>query len=121
MSRARLELLQWFGLLAAPLAWAVQLVAGFGVANAACDGAGGISVTPYAVSFTAFALAIALAAEAAALVLFRALAAIEEDAPGPSGRLRFFAVAALLGNVLFFVVILLSGVGAVVHLPCTQS
>jgi hypothetical protein len=35
--------------------------------------------------------------------------------------MRFFAVAALLGNVLFFVIILLSGVGAVVHLPCTQS
>ena len=37
----RLELLQWFGLLAAPLAWAVQLVVGFGVAEASCARAGG--------------------------------------------------------------------------------
>jgi hypothetical protein len=121
MSRARLELLQWFGLLAAPLAWAVQLVAGFGVADAACDGAGGVSVTPYETTLTAVALGIALLAEAAAVVLFRELATVEEDAPGPAGRLRFFAVAALLGNVLFFVIILLSGVGSVVHLPCVQS
>jgi putative copper export protein len=121
VSRTRLELLQWFGLLAAPLAWAVQLVAGFGVADAACDGAGGVAVTPYEVTLTAVALAVALLAEAAAVVLFRELAAVEDDAPGPAGRLRFFAVAALLGNVLFFVIILLSGVGSVIHLPCTQS
>ena len=44
MSRARLESLQWFGLLAAPLAWTAQLVAGYGVSAAACDGAGGVSV-----------------------------------------------------------------------------
>jgi hypothetical protein len=117
----RLELLQWFGLLAAPLAWAVQLVAGFGVADAACDGAGGVSVTPFVVTLTAFALAVTVLAEAAAAVLFRSLQAVEEDAEGPPGRLRFFAVAALLGNVLFFVIILLSGVGTVVHLPCTQA
>jgi hypothetical protein len=121
VSRRRLELLQWFGLLGAPLAWTIQLVAGFGVADASCDGAGGISVTPFAVTLTAFALAVAVAAEAAAVVLFRSLEAIEADAPGPAGRLRFFAVAALLGNVLFFVIILLSGVGAVVHLPCSQA
>jgi hypothetical protein len=121
VSQGRLELLQWFGLLAAPLAWTLQLVAGFGVADVACDGAGGVSVTPVAVTLTAFALAVAIAAEAAAVVLLRSLAAVEQDAPGPAGRLRFFAVAALLGNVLFFVIIVLSGVGTIVHLPCTQA
>jgi hypothetical protein len=121
MNRARLELLQWFGLLAAPLAWTVQLVAGFGVANASCDGAGGIPASAYEVGFTTVALAITIAAAAAAIVLFRSVAGVDEDAPGPAGRLRFFAVAALLGNVLFFVIIVLSGVGAVVHLPCAQS
>jgi hypothetical protein len=121
MSRARLELLQWFALLAAPLAWTVQLVAGFGVANAACDGAGGGPVSAYEVGFTTVALAITVAAAAAAVLLFRSLADVDEDAPGSAGRLRFFAVAALLGNVLFFMIIVLSGVGAVVHLPCAQS
>jgi hypothetical protein len=121
VSRGRLELLQWFGLLAAPLAWTGQLVAGFGVVDAACDGAGGGAVTPYELTLTLVALAVALAAEGAAVVLFRSLRGIEQDASGPAGRLRFFAVAALLGNVLFFVIILLSGVGAVVQLPCTQA
>jgi hypothetical protein len=113
--------LQWFGLLAAPLAWTVQLVAGFGVADAACDGAGGIGVTPSEVAVTTVALLVAVAAEAAAVLLFRSLADIDEDAAGPAGRLRFFAIAALLGNILFFTIILLSGVGAVVNLPCVQS
>ncbi len=121
MSRARLEFLQWFGLLAAPLAWTVQLVAGFGIADAACDGVGGVSVTPYAVTLTTVALAVTLAAEAAAVLVFRELATVADDASGPAGRLRFFATAALLGNALFFVIIILSGLGSLVNLPCAQS
>ncbi len=121
MSRARLELLQWFGLLAAPLAWTVQLVTGYGVAAAACDGAGGVSVTHVSATVTGVALVVAVAAETAALALFRRMRAIDQDAPGPEGRLRFFALAAVLGNVLFFVAILLGGVGTLVHLPCHQS
>jgi hypothetical protein len=121
VSRARLELLQWFGLLAAPLAWTAQLVTGYGVAAAACDGAGGVSVAPVSATVTGAALAVAVAAQTAAIVLFRRLRAVDQDAPGPEGRLRFFALAALLGNVLFFVVILLGGVGTLVHLPCRQS
>ena len=62
-----------------------------------------------------------LAAEAAALAVFRATQDVAEDAPGPLGRLRFFAEAALLGNVLFLVIVVLDCVGTVYHLPCRQS
>src|SRR5437867_3643725 len=51
----RLELLQWFGLLAAPLAWTVQLVVGFGVADASCARAGshwGIDVESWEIAIT---------------------------------------------------------------------
>ena len=41
MSRVRLELLQWFGLLAAPRAWALQLVVGFFLAEARCGATAG--------------------------------------------------------------------------------
>lgn len=121
MSRVRLEFLQWFGLLAAPLAWTVQLVAGTGVAAASCDGSGGVSVAPVAATLTGVGLAIAVAAEMSAFTVFRTLRAVDHDAPGPEGRLRFFALAALVGNLLFFVVILLSGVGTLAQLPCRQS
>ena len=62
-----------------------------------------------------------LAAEAAALAVLRATADVDEDTPGPYGRLHFFALAAALGNVLFLVIVALDGAGAVYHLPCRSS
>ena len=41
--------------------------------------------------------------------------------PPPEGRRHFFALAASIGNVLFLVIIVLSGTGAIVHEPCMQS
>ena len=120
----RLEALQWFGLLAAPLAWAVQLVFGFGAADANCSSGGttwGIAVGPWEAGFTAGALVIALAAEASAALLYRELRSVEDDGPGPEGRLHFFAVAALIGNVIFLGAIALTAFGVFEHLGCQQS
>jgi hypothetical protein len=46
---------------------------------------------------------------------------VGKDEPGPLGRIHFFAQAALLGNVLFLVIVVLDGVAAVHELPCRQS
>lgn len=119
MTRPRLELLQWFGLLAAPLAWTAQVVVGWFAADAGCER--GLPITPWEVSLAVAAGLVAVAAEAAALAVFRATGDAGKDAPGPYGRLRFFAMAALLGNALFFVIIVLDGVGTVFHLPCRQG
>lgn len=119
MTRTRLELLQWFGLLAAPVAWTAQMVVGFYAADAGC--ARGLPITPWEVTLAVAAGTVAVLAEASALVVFRATSHVDRDAPGPYGRLRFFAMASLLGNVLFFVIIVLVGVGTVYHLPCSQS
>lgn len=119
LSRTRLELLQWFGLLAAPLAWAAQVVVGVFAADGGC--ARGLAIGPWQVTLALLAGTIAVLAELAAFTLYRALQQVDKDAPGPHGRLRFFALAALLGNVLFFVIIVLDGVGTVYHLPCGQS
>lgn len=124
MSLRRLELLQWFGLLAAPLAWTVQLVVGFGAADANCARAGsrwGISVEAWMIGLTAAAAAVALCAEASAAALYRELRDVEDDAPGPRGRLHFFSVAALIGNVLFIGLIALTAFGAFSHLGCEQA
>ena len=120
----RLELLQWFGLLAAPLAWTAQLLAGLAVAGARCTPAGarwGISVEGWEIALGAAAGTVAVCAELSAVTLYRELRDVEDDAPGPRGRLHFFSVASLAGNVLFLALITLTAVGAAAHTGCRPS
>ena len=124
MTRVRLELLQWFGLFGGALAWATQHVVGFWISDAGCSVAGrqwGLPVTSVQVLVGVAAGAVTLAAWTAALIAFRETRAVDENAPGPAGRIHFFAQAALLGNVLFLVIIVLSTVSTVVELPCRPS
>lgn len=125
MTRLRLELLQWFALLGGALAWTANEVFGYGLTEAACgpSGAhwGGIAMNPWQILMTALIGATIVAAEAAALAVFLSLRDVDKDAPGPLGRLRFFAMAAILGNVLFLGATLMQGIGAIVHAPCGQS
>jgi hypothetical protein len=115
------ELLQWFGLFAAGLVWAAQLVIGFGVTDAACGPAGselGIDVDTWQIALMAVGVPIAALAEVAAVSVFLETRSLEHDDPPPWGRRHFFVVAAILGNVLFLVAILLSGIGAIYSSPC---
>jgi hypothetical protein len=124
LGRTRLELLQWFALFGGPLAWTVQHVVGYGISDAGCSVAGAqwdLHISTMQVVLSVATGAVVLAAEAAALVVFRQTRMVDEYAPGPNGRLRFFAQAALVGNVLFFVIVVLDGVSTVYHLPCSQS
>ena len=125
MSRSgRAEFLQWFGLLGAALVWAVQHVTGFGVAVARCGAASGVLAVDqrtWEIALMATALALALLAEAAALVVLRETRDVDYEDPGPEGRRHFFALAAALGNLLFLVIIVLSGVSTIAHSGCTQA
>jgi hypothetical protein len=125
VSRARRELLQWFGLFGGALAWTANAVFGYGLTEAACAPSGshwgGIWMTPWQIGMTVGLAAIVLAAEAASVILFLDLRHEDEYAPGPIGRMKFFATAALLGNVLFLGATLMQGVGAAVHSPCIQA
>ena len=115
MTRARLELLQWYALLAGPWVWATQHVLLFGVANAHCSQPVAYWHVPVIwlnVLITVVCGAAVAAAEVAAYVVFRATSDVPDHAPGPHGRLRFFAQAALLGNVLFLVIVALDATGA---------
>jgi hypothetical protein len=121
MTRTRLELLQWFGLFGGALAWATQHVVGFGISDSGCSLPGrqwGLPVSTLEVLVGVGACAITISAWAAAYVAFRETRSVAEDAPGPAGRIRFFAQAALLGNVLFLVIVVLDAVGSVSELPC---
>jgi hypothetical protein len=124
MTRTRLELLQWFGLFGGALAWAVQHVVGYGIGDAGCNVAGSqwdLHIKTMQIALSLAAGTVVLAAEAAALVAFRETRRVDDDAPGPYGRLRFFSEAALLGNVLFLVMVVFDCIGTVYHLPCSQA
>jgi hypothetical protein len=118
VTRRRLELLQWYALFAGPWAWATQHVLEFGWTNAHCA----VAVSHWHVPaiwlnvlITTVCGGAVLAAEVAAFVVLRATSDVPEFAPGPQGRLRFFAEAALLGNVLFLVIVALDATGAFYH------
>jgi hypothetical protein len=119
----RLELLQWYGLLGAALAWTVQLVLGFGVTVARCGAGGdvGLGYDTWQAVLAAVAFVFAAVGEAAAVSVFLATRAVEHDGPPPDGRRHFFASAAMVGNVLFLMIIVLSGIGLLAHSPCHQS
>ena len=125
MSRARnTELLLWFGLLAAPLAWTTQLVVGYGATIATCTGTAASRSFPLAtweVAVTAVAATVALVGQVAALLVFRSTRGRHETDPPPDGRVRFLVLAALLSNTLFLVVILLGGITAAGLEPCRQA
>ena len=120
MSRRRLEVLQLYALLGGALAWTAEHVLGYFVSDGGCSGRvahaalwGGL--------LTGFGVLAVAAAQAAAVTVYRATNTVDHDAPGPEGRLRFFAVAALVGNVLFLMLVGLDGLGSLSHLPCAQA
>jgi hypothetical protein len=117
----RISLLQWFGLLGAPLAWAVQLVVGYGLEEADCSAGGmrwGLSTEPWQVALTACAAAIALAGGVSALILLREIRGRGGD---PLGRVSFMAAGGVLVSGVFLSLILLGGLGAIVLPECEQG
>jgi hypothetical protein len=115
------EFLSWFGLFGAALAWAAQLVVGFGTTVANCSAAGrvwGVDVDTWEIGLMVGAGLVVVLAEVAAVYVFVETSELHHEDPPPWGRRHFFASAAMLGNVLFLVVILLSGLGAIYLQGC---
>jgi hypothetical protein len=120
----RAEVLQWVGLFGAAIGWTTQHITGFGVTVAEC-GAGGsawhLDRTAWQVTLIVVGLSLIVIAEAAAITVLVRTWGVAEDAAPPLGRQHFFAMAAAVGNVLFFVMVLLSGIGTLVTTPCHQA
>ena len=117
--RRRLEFLQWFGLLGAALTWTAQLVVGYGLTVAHCNPARfGLSVDTWEIVFMGVGAAMVLVAEGAAISVFLETREAGHDGPPPDGRRHFFASAAVVGNVLFFAIVVLSGVAAISNSGC---
>ena len=129
----QLAVVQWIGVVVAPLAWTAQHVVGYGVGQARCEvGASwGIGFDTWQLAILAAAGLLVVISEAAAVAVF--LATREANyGDGPAGegrwnglvpytRLHFFAVTAMVANVLFLTVILLDGLGSVANSLCVQS
>jgi hypothetical protein len=120
----RLEVLQWFGLLAGAAVWASQHLLGFGITQAECSPAGrrwGISNDVWqGMTMGVAAGVVACAGLAAAAVLISTREASYESEP-PIGRIRFFAIAAIVANAIFLTIILLDGIASIVNASCRGS
>ena len=124
MTTRRLGTVQWVGLLLGGAVWWAQHVAGVGFTHAACNPGGaaiGVDNKLWQGTMMGVAAAFVLIAEAAAAgVLLRTRGVSYEDSP-PIGRIRFFAIAALVANVLFLVIILLDGSANLADVTCRQG
>jgi small-conductance mechanosensitive channel len=114
----------WFAVLGAPIGWTVQFAVGYWTTEAQCSPGleqWDIALNTWAIAATAFAAVTAAAAGAAALALFRETREAEHDEPPPPGRIHFLAVVGLAVTPLFLVLIALTAVGVLIHIPCSQS
>ena len=117
----RLERLQWFGLVAAPLTWAAQHVAGFGATQAECGVGGmewGISNDVWQLTMLVVGGLVVVGSEVAAAVVFLRTRNVGHDDPPPDGRVHFLATAALVANVLFLSAMLLDGIASTLTSLC---
>jgi heme/copper-type cytochrome/quinol oxidase subunit 2 len=130
----QLSVIQWIGVVVAPLAWTGQHVVGYGVGQARCSVAGsawGIGYDTWQLAILVVAVLLVLVSEAAAVTVFFATRETNYgDGPAGEGRwagavpytrLHFFATAAMVANVLFFTVIFLDALGSVAATLCAQS
>jgi hypothetical protein len=124
MTLRRLGILQWLGLLAGAGVWAAQHIVGFGITQAVCGAGGrhwGISNDVWQGALMgAAALVVAGAALASVGVIVGTRSTSYESEP-PLSRMRFFAIAAVVANVIFLMIILLDGTASIVNAECRQG
>lgn len=130
----QLSVVQWVGVVVAPLAWTAQHVVGYGVGEARCEIGGlhwGIAYDTWQLAILAVAALLVVISEAAAVTVFLATRETNygDGPPGdgrwggvvPYSRLHFFATAAMVANVLFLAVIFMDGLTSTIDSLCVQS
>jgi hypothetical protein len=108
----------WFGVLAPPLAWAVQLFLDYYLSSLACNPGftwvRWFSSSTFTVLIIVVTLLLALIALAAGIVSWRIWrrqgVEVQETVAGAAGRLPFMALGGMAMSGLFLLLIVLSGV-----------
>jgi hypothetical protein len=111
----------WFGLLGAPLAWAGQLVVGYGVEEADCSAGGmrwGIESGTWEVALLVAASLVALLGGVASLLV---LVRVRRRGRDPRGRVEFMAAGGVLVSAVFLALIVLGGAASVYLEPCMRG
>jgi len=112
----------WFGVFGAPAAWVLQFLLGYGSTQAQCNPAGArwaVPVHGITIVATAVASAVALLGWIASFLVMRATSP-GDDVP-PAGRVRFLGIIGATTSPLFVLIIVWSGIGAVVLQECHQG
>lgn len=121
VSLRRLNLLVWFGVLGGALAWILQEAFGYMFGNARCDSASGRFIIPFhawSLGMAVAAVAIALAAEAVAFIVFRRTREAERL---ELKRIHFLSITALTINPLVLAISAMTAVGTSILALCHQS
>jgi hypothetical protein len=119
----RASLLMWFGVWAAPVAWALQHAAGvmFGLAQCNPNGARWqVPLKTWDVLIAGGCAVVAIAGIVAAIMAFRGTSD-RSEAPPPGSRIHFMAAMALTIGPLFLAIIVLNGLGTGLNDLCRQS
>lgn len=110
--------LQWFGVLAPPVAWLLNLEFGYSLAHAACHGAG---ILPLHLA-SLVALALGALGGAAALATWRHSGSTwPDDGSGAVQRSRMLATLGLGTAAFFLLMILTQWIPAFVLNPCWRT
>jgi hypothetical protein len=133
MRLQRLAVLQWVGLLAGAIAWTTAHLAGIGIDQAECN-AGSANWTIahdwWQGTLSIVTIAFIGSAEICAILAFRGTRGAEfGDGPPEEGwagarkptRIHFFAVAAIVANAIFLMIIVLDGTANLVDVVCRQG
>jgi hypothetical protein len=124
MSARRLSQLQWFAFLAGGIVWFAEFLAGTGASQARCNpgsGRWGLPHDAIELGLMLFGVLVVGSALAASAIVFRQTQGVDDQDPPPDGRVHFFAAASLVGNVIFLVIILLTGIATIVNPTCHQA
>lgn len=120
MTRTVHPALPWIGVVAAPLAWVVQLIASYAFQEAGCAPSSGmplldVDTERWIAAIGIVAIVAALVGIAAAAVTLRG--AIEDPGADPRGRIAFMGDAGIVVSGIFLAVIVLG----VVALPSLNA
>jgi hypothetical protein len=124
MTIRRLNVLQWAGLFGGGAAWFTAHVLGYGATLAECNAGSahwGLSNDAVEGTLLGVAAVLAVVAELAALAVLAGTRNATYESDPPRGRIRFFAIAAAVANVIFLTIVLLDLAGTLSNAVCRQG